>query len=290
MKKCFISYSRKDQDFAQALKIALEHEQFSVWLDLKNIAPGQYYLSEISDGIEDCDVFLLLTSKHSLGCKAEAKELSGSKEVERELEFAKQRGKTIIPIKLDDIWTETCALQGMKMNLVTSQWLEASVTDCAQVAARVKQVIDGGVSFSDIQVSVISEIDKLMMAGQFEKAQKTLTVNRFDNARIPYIDLLKLLISIGNEPIRRMSQNKVDALVRSLRQLPESDDLMPIILYFLGVLSVFFYQANSITDSTKGFNALKQEASLLTTVKAKHIMMFNHVLPVKNQFSVDWKY
>jgi hypothetical protein len=288
MKKCFISYSRKDQYFAQALKTALEHEQFSVWLDLKNIAPGQYYLSEISNGIEDCDVFLLLTSKHSLGSKAE--QISGSKEVERELEFAKQRGKTIIPIKLDDIWTETCALQGMKMNLVTSQWLEASVTDCAQVAERVKKIVDGGVSFSDIQVSVIADIDNLMLGGHFEKAQKTLAVNRFDNARIPYIDLLSLLISIGNEPIRRMSQNKADALVRSLRQLPENDDLMPIILYFLAVLSVFFYQANCIADSTKGFNALKQEASLLTTLKAKHIMMFNHVLPAKNQFSVDWKY
>ena len=288
MKKCFISYSRKDQDFAQALKTALENEQFSVWLDLKNIAPGQYYASEISEGIEDCDVFLVLTSKHSFGSKAE--QISGSKEVELELEFAKQRGKTIIPIKLDDIWTETCALQGMKLNLVTSQWLEASVTDCVQVASRVKQVVDGGTSFSDIQVSVISEIDKLMMAGQFEKAQKILAANRFDDARIPYIDLLNLLISIGNEPIRRMSQNKADALVRSLRQLPTNDDLMPIILYFLGVLSVFFYQANCITDSTKGFTALKQEASVLATIKAKHIMMFKHVLPAKNQFSVDWKY
>ena len=285
--KFFISYSRKDQAFAQELKTALEAAQYSVWLDLKSIAPGQYYLNEISAGIKDCDVFLLLTSKYSMGNKIE--QISGSKEVERELEFAKQRGKTIIPIKLDETWTETAALPGLAMNLVTSQWLDASASDCNFVVKQVQQIIEGG-SFNDIQVSVIQEVDKLMAEGHFEKAQQILAANNFDNARIPYIELLSLLISIGHEPVRKLSKNTADAAVRTLEQLPKNEDLMPVILYFLGILSVYYYKQNAMRDATEGFEQLKAQASSLGRLKPKHIKMFNHILPPDNRFSIDWKY
>ena len=285
--KFFISYSRKDQAFAQELKTALEAVQYSVWLDLKSIAPGQYYLNEISAGIKDCDVFLLLTSKHSMGNKIE--QISGSKEVERELEFAKQRGKTIIPIKLDETWTETAALPGLAMNLVTSQWLDASASDCNFVVKQVQQIIEGG-SFNDIQVSVIHEVDKLMAEGHFEKAQQILAANNFDHARIPYIELLSLLISIGHEPVRKLSKNRADAAVRTLEQLPKNDDLMPVILYFLGILSVYYYKQNAMRDATEGFEKLKAQAISLGRLKPKHIKMFNHILPPDNRFSIDWKY
>jgi hypothetical protein len=51
MRKCFISYSRKDAEFAKKLASDLEQEDVVVWIDTVEINVGQSIPWEISRAI-----------------------------------------------------------------------------------------------------------------------------------------------------------------------------------------------------------------------------------------------
>src|SRR5882724_11452316 len=61
----FISYSTRDSETAQALCMALERAGLSCWIAPRNITPGQTWSEAIVDGINDCQVMVLLYTSAS---------------------------------------------------------------------------------------------------------------------------------------------------------------------------------------------------------------------------------
>lgn len=86
----FISYSRKDTDWADRIKATLESNGILCWMDREGINAGEKYTSKIIDAIKQCDIFLLVLSEN-----AEASEW-----VPKELGKAIQYHKYIIPVKI----------------------------------------------------------------------------------------------------------------------------------------------------------------------------------------------
>src|SRR5437764_1052960 len=62
----FISYSRRDFGFAEAISAALADR---AWLDVNRLAPGQDWQGEIRRAIDDSDAVLLLASRSALASK-----------------------------------------------------------------------------------------------------------------------------------------------------------------------------------------------------------------------------
>ena len=58
MAKVFVSYSRKDIEFAKRLTIELQKSDLDFWIDWEGIPPTVDWWSEIEKGIEEADVFL----------------------------------------------------------------------------------------------------------------------------------------------------------------------------------------------------------------------------------------
>ena len=58
MSHIFISYSRKDLDFAQKIVDALAANDLDTWIDWKSIPKGEDWEQEIYRGIEEADAFL----------------------------------------------------------------------------------------------------------------------------------------------------------------------------------------------------------------------------------------
>jgi WD40 repeat protein len=73
--KVFISYSRKDKDFAQKLALDLQGLNIGVWLDLWEITVGDSLLERIEQGISDADYVAVILSKHSVESKWVKEEL-----------------------------------------------------------------------------------------------------------------------------------------------------------------------------------------------------------------------
>jgi WD40 repeat protein len=88
MTTLFISYSRKDKDFAQKLSASLDDMGFESWVDWEDIPPTADWWEQIQKGIESADTFLFLLSPDSV-----KSEVCG-----REIDYAVKMGKRMIPI------------------------------------------------------------------------------------------------------------------------------------------------------------------------------------------------
>ena len=88
MSHIFISYSRKDIDFAQKIVTALADNNLDTWVDWKSIPKGEDWEQEIYRGIEEADAFLFLISPDSVA----------SEMCNKEIAHAVKNGKRILPI------------------------------------------------------------------------------------------------------------------------------------------------------------------------------------------------
>lgn len=92
MSHIFISYSRKNLDFAQKIVNALAENDLDTWIDWESIPKGEDWEQEIYRGIEGADAFLFLFSPDSVASEMCNKELS----------CAVRNGKRILPIVVRD--------------------------------------------------------------------------------------------------------------------------------------------------------------------------------------------
>ena len=84
----FISYSRKDGEFAHRLADDLRTAGYSVWVDISGLRGGQQWVREIDKAVRGCDSFVLVISPDSMA----------SRWVTDETLLARQLEKQIIPI------------------------------------------------------------------------------------------------------------------------------------------------------------------------------------------------
>ncbi len=94
---CFISYSNKDQAFAERLYTDLQGKGVRCWFAPENIRVGDKIRSSIDESIRLYDKLLLIVSQHSMT----------SQWVQREVEIAlkkerKEEQTVLFPIRLDD--------------------------------------------------------------------------------------------------------------------------------------------------------------------------------------------
>ena len=88
----FISYSRKDEEVVDKIKAILDESQIPYWIDKEGIFSGENYKEVIVDAIDVAKVVIFVSSFNS----------NASINVIRELGYAVQQRKTIIPVLLDD--------------------------------------------------------------------------------------------------------------------------------------------------------------------------------------------
>lgn len=88
MPKVFISYSRKDMDFARKLADDLEKAGFDVWWDISDLKGGDDWVRTIPSAIEASQYFIILLSPDSVA----------SQWVEREYLHALNLRLKVIPL------------------------------------------------------------------------------------------------------------------------------------------------------------------------------------------------
>lgn len=88
MKRIFISYSRRDKQFATRLAQSLTNNGADVWIDMEDIPAGVKWSTAIQQGLKTCDIMLVIVSPDSMQ----------STNVEDEWQYYLDRGKPILPI------------------------------------------------------------------------------------------------------------------------------------------------------------------------------------------------
>jgi len=93
MADVFISYSRKDIQFAQRIHQELEARDREPWVDWQDIPPTSEWLDEVYAGIQEADTFLFIISPDSVV----------SEICTLEIEHAIQHNKRLVPVVLHDV-------------------------------------------------------------------------------------------------------------------------------------------------------------------------------------------
>jgi uncharacterized protein YjbI with pentapeptide repeats len=99
---CFISYSMKDQKFADLLHSQLRQNNMRVWLATEDLKIGDRFRAKIDEAIRLYDKLLLVLSKNSVKSPWVQSEVEAAFEKER-----KQKRTVLFPIRLDDAVMET---------------------------------------------------------------------------------------------------------------------------------------------------------------------------------------
>ena len=99
---CFISYSSKDNDFAQRLHADLQHRKVRVWFAPEHLKIGDKFRMRIDESIRIYDKFVVILSENSIRSPWVEEEVEAALEKER-----KQEKPVLFPIRLDDAVMKT---------------------------------------------------------------------------------------------------------------------------------------------------------------------------------------
>lgn len=110
----FISYSRADEAAAHEVCRELEAAGITCWIAPRDIPAGLRYAEGILQGIEDCEVFLLLFSQTA----------TVSPHVLNEIEEAASNSKAMLVVRLDD--ADPSANRSISLFVRSHQWYDAS--------------------------------------------------------------------------------------------------------------------------------------------------------------------
>jgi hypothetical protein len=128
MPKLFISYSRKDIAFSEKLIKALQEIQLDSWIDWKDIAPTADWWEQIRAGIASSDGFLFLLSPDSID----------SEVCKREIDYAVQNGKRLIPLVIRDVDPSQVHPDLTKLNWIFFREQDDFVTSLKKLEAGIK--------------------------------------------------------------------------------------------------------------------------------------------------------
>ena len=88
----FISYSRKDKEFALKFARELKSAGYLVWLDQLDIPTGARWDDAVERALRECEIFLIILTTASIS----------SENVKDEIGYAIDHGKRILPVLLEE--------------------------------------------------------------------------------------------------------------------------------------------------------------------------------------------
>jgi len=140
-KQVFLSHSTNDLKIATDVDHALAEAGVSVWMAPRNIAPGVPWADAIVNGIEQCEVFLLVLSTQS----------NSSVQVLNEVSLSVDCKKRIIVLRIENVQPTG----GLKLYLGAIQWLDEFTPDLRSHFPRLIEAIQN--PYEAIQLGASNE-------------------------------------------------------------------------------------------------------------------------------------
>ena len=103
----FISHASKDDEFVTELRLALEGQGLSVWVDSRNLRGGEKLAPEIDQAIEGARQVIVVLSPNTINSPWVRKEIQKAREVEQQ---RKGEGYRVIPLLLPGVEPTALAL------------------------------------------------------------------------------------------------------------------------------------------------------------------------------------
>ena len=150
----FISYAQEDKPVANAVCARLESHNIRCWIAPRDIAPGKVFPEAIIEGIEEGKVLVVIFSSFA----------NKSPHVTREVTNAVNKGRIIIPFRIEDVQPS----KSMEYLMSVPHWLDA-----------VTPPLEDHIEVLIKTIGVILETDKItassLAQATIDTAKKTVT-------------------------------------------------------------------------------------------------------------------
>ena len=130
----FISYSRKDKEFALKFARELKSTGYLVWLDQLDIPTGARWDDAVERALRECEIFLIILTTASIS----------SENVKDEIGYAIDHGKRIVPVLLEE-----CEIP---LRLRRFQYVDFSEMKFGEGIKRAEQLLENFLSDQPIPV------------------------------------------------------------------------------------------------------------------------------------------
>ncbi len=123
----FISYSRKDSEIVNQFVKKLTDTGYKVWIDREGIYSGDQFKAVIAKAIKSSSLVVFISSANS----------NASEWTVKEIGYALKKGKTIIPVKLDDTEYE----DSIDFDLINIDFIQHESNQTAATISRLTESI-----------------------------------------------------------------------------------------------------------------------------------------------------
>lgn len=287
MKNIFFSYSNKDSEAANKIVEGIKISGHHVWFAPDKILGGENYAKNIDEGIEQCDIFVLLASKNSVGNKS--LKVEPSSHVCKEIQLALDEGKVIIPLNLDDR-TKAESTGKAKYLLSDIQYIEISVALAAgDLTPVVEEIISSAdkISIKSQDEEYIEKAEIALVLGHFEQSSRLLGKHSYNKKNIPRVDFIKALSNLMRKGINNLSISDANELTSEFERLRHTN-MASSSVYMLAILKVYCYQEKGFKNSIDAISTLKSSVKGDKHIDIKYRFVADGLLPIKSQFTVDW--
>lgn len=199
-KQVFLSYSRKDSEFSQALATALKAEGIGVWLDTDQLLPGQDFVQEIDKAVNSSDLFIVIFSRVT----------EANAWIIREAELAFSAGIPIAPVVLEDVASENLPqfLRSIQYSNLSKMPPEERIGSLVREIKKVLEGIGPRNRYSHLTTNELARVMRSSIVGQQDAPAPSMVnsdresifvVHGHDDIMLEEVS--SFLIDIGVRPI-----------------------------------------------------------------------------------------
>ena len=237
-KNVFISYSRHDTEKVDFIVNQLEQNGHSVWIDRNRIQGGEQWRTRIVQGIQNCDIFILVLSPYS----------TQSKYVQQELNLADQKNKIIVPVELEKTTLST------EMELTLSA--PHRIILYPDILSNISYLLDL-LSGHNLESQVYKKskepdtknIIKLMDMGRYRNALDQCTELLMEFPKAHYLHLLAAIAYLNSVKVNRLRPHNLEQLEKHIAIAIKDDNIKAISLVVLGYAKYYYCKLNKQPDS-----------------------------------------
>lgn len=128
--RVFLSYSRKDTPFVDALKVYLETCGFEIFIDRKSISAGESWEARLAHLVSSADTTVCVVSKHWLATEI----------CQKELTLALDSGRRVLPVFIDESKPEDAPPEIARLQVLSIPAVGALATP--EVAEGIRRLVD----------------------------------------------------------------------------------------------------------------------------------------------------
>ena len=271
----------------------IKENKIDNWFAPADIGIGRYYADGIPEAIQECLLFLLIASKHSVGSRQGF--AVGSQEVIKELALAVESRRHIVPLMIDKA-LEDPGNDCFKYHFSVVQRLDVSEKPLQEqvditvhhIARLLKEHSSGNresfganEAFEASQRDKIERIERVLKAGDTPRAQRLLKNDRFQGRYADRALLLNVIATMIENDIKHMPIQRVRALLDQLDMLKDSE-YESTSLYLKSIFSLAYFKTNCLYDASGGFEYLQERASKLPKIPVRYICMTQYIKGAEN--------